>query len=106
MAKKRTRSQPQRTCVACRQVRAKRDLVRIVRTPDNGFVIDGRGKVSGRGAYLCPAKSCWLAAIEKKSISRALKTPIPQDVVDQLRTYAESLPESPEIASKPLEADA
>jgi len=106
VAKKRVKTQPQRTCVACREVRAKRDLVRIVRTPENAFVIDERGKVAGRGAYLCPVRSCWLRAIEKKAISRALKAPLPSDVVDQLRAYAESLPESLEIASKPLEADA
>ncbi len=50
---------PQRTCVVCRSERGKRELVRIVRTPDGAVRVDPTGKVAGRGAYLCKARPCW-----------------------------------------------
>ena len=50
---------PLRTCVGCRQVRSKREMVRIVRTPTGEIEIDERGKKSGRGAYLCRRRECW-----------------------------------------------
>ena len=60
MSRKRTRRKhvPQRTCVGCREVLPKRELIRIVRSPD-GVVIDPKGKISGRGAYLHDRRSCW-----------------------------------------------
>ncbi len=67
---------PQRTCLACRQVKAKRQLVRIVRTPENQVELDPGGKKSGRGAYLCRARSCWDAGLKAGRIERALRTTI------------------------------
>ncbi len=67
---------PQRTCIGCRQVRAKRDMIRIVRTPEKKLVIDQRGKQNGRGAYLCPTRACWQAALKGGRIGRALNMDI------------------------------
>lgn len=65
---------PQRTCVGCRQVRPKRDMIRVVRTPDAGVQVDPTGKRAGRGAYVCPQAACWEAALTAGSLERALKT--------------------------------
>lgn len=78
---------PQRTCIACRQVKAKRELVRIVRAGD-GVVIDIHGKKSGRGAYLCKAKECWNIGLKGNRLEYVLRgTFTPQDR-QQLEEYA------------------
>ncbi len=70
----RRRHVPLRTCVGCRQVRPKRQLIRVVRLPEGGVEVDPTGKRSGRGAYLCPQRDCWVRALERRSLDRALKT--------------------------------
>src|SRR5215469_671186 len=65
---------PQRTCVACRQVRPKRELIRVVRTPDGHVELDPTGKRSGRGAYLCARRSCWELALKKGRLEHELET--------------------------------
>lgn len=65
---------PQRTCVACRSERPKREMVRIVRSPDGVVGIDPTGKRSGRGAYLCSSASCWQQALKRHALDKALKT--------------------------------
>jgi len=68
---------PQRTCVVCREKFDKRRLTRIVRTPDEGVVVDFTGKKNGRGAYLCDQVSCWNIAIEKNELlDQALMTTV------------------------------
>lgn len=63
---------PQRMCVACRQMFDKKNLLRIVKKPDNTVEIDHIGKVSGRGAYVCKNAECVEKAIKHKGIDRAL----------------------------------
>jgi predicted RNA-binding protein YlxR (DUF448 family) len=88
----RPRHVPQRTCIACRLEQGKRDLVRIVRTPDQRLIIDPTGRANGRGAYLHPVRSCWEKAFKGATIRNALKfTPVPDDV-DALRAYGTALP--------------
>ncbi|MCL4396577.1 MAG: YlxR family protein [Chloroflexi bacterium] len=67
---------PQRTCVACRQESAKRELVRIVRTPAGIVQIDPTGKASGRGAYLCRRRACWDMAAKKRILEHVLQTTV------------------------------
>ena len=68
---------PQRTCVVCREKFDKRRITRIVRSPDEGVVIDLTGKKNGRGAYLCDQVSCWNIAIEKTGLlDQALMTKV------------------------------
>ncbi len=91
---KRTRKQkriPQRTCVACRTVRPKRELVRIVRTPEGSVAVDETGKQNGRGAYLCPEPGCWERALSKDRLSRALRTDLTEETRARLREYAAGL---------------
>lgn len=69
----RPRRVPQRTCVACRQVEGKRQLVRIVRTPQGSVEVDPTGKKNGRGAYLHADQACWDTALKRKALQHALK---------------------------------
>lgn len=95
MAKKQERRKhvPHRTCVACRSVRPKRELVRIVRTPEGKIAVDEHGKRSGRGAYLCPQRVCWEQAMKRCILDHALKTSLDEETIAALRAYAEGLPE-------------
>ena len=92
---KRPRPLPERTCVACRQARAKRDLIRLVRTPEEGVVIDPRGKRSGRGAYLCRYGECWEAGLARRALDHALKTQLSPENREALATFAAQLPRTP-----------
>jgi predicted RNA-binding protein YlxR (DUF448 family) len=82
---------PLRTCIACRQKRAKRELIRVVRTPEGTIEVDLRGKASGRGAYLCPNRQCWEAALEQGRLGRALKCQVTAQDVMTLREALTSL---------------
>ena len=82
---------PQRTCVGCRAVEGKRGLVRVVRTPDQGVVIDPTGKRSGRGAYVHADPACWETAL-KGRLEHALKTTLTPAEREGLAAYGKSLP--------------
>lgn len=88
---------PQRMCVGCRQTQGKRALVRVVRTPDSGVVIDPTGKRAGRGAYLHADRGCWETAL-KGRLEHALKTTLTPAERDTLRDYAQGLPMTSETA--------
>ncbi len=75
---------PQRICVGCRQTRGKKELIRIVRTPEQQVVIDPTGKRSGRGAYICRNIACLRAALSGKHLQHALKSEVPIEVVEDL----------------------
>lgn len=92
----RRRHVPQRTCIACRRVGDKRQLIRVVRTPAQGVRIDPGGKLNGRGAYLCPARPCWEEALRRGMLARALKTTIVEEDLAALQAFAATLPPSPE----------
>ncbi len=85
---------PRRTCIACRQSRGKRELVRVVRTPEAGIQIDPSGKMAGRGAYLCRARTCWSQALRGRSLDAALKTTVSAEERAALEAYAATLPEA------------
>ncbi len=79
---------PQRTCVGCREVKSKWDLVRITRTPEGAVEIDPTGKLAGRGAYVCPSRECLDLAAKGKRLDKALGVTVPDAVIEKL---AESL---------------
>ncbi len=83
---------PQRTCVGCREVQAKRTLIRVVRT-DTGIKIDPTSKMPGRGAYIHNLPSCWQAALKGK-LASALKTELTEEDRNYLQTFMKDLPES------------
>jgi predicted RNA-binding protein YlxR (DUF448 family) len=77
---------PVRQCVACRQMRPKRELVRVVRTPAGEIRVDTTGKVSGRGAYVCPTTDCVDQAVKQGRLAHALEVAIPVSIADALRS--------------------
>ncbi len=83
---------PQRQCMGCRERKEKRQLIRVVRTPDGNVSLDFSGKLSGRGAYICPDPECLKKAQKAKSLDRSLEVPIPQEVYDRLSKEMEVLP--------------
>ena len=88
-----TRKIPMRTCVACQAKRPKRELVRIVRTPQGELVLDHKGKVSGRGAYVCNRKACVAEAIKSRRLERALEVILTEAMVDALYRDVEGAPD-------------
>jgi predicted RNA-binding protein YlxR (DUF448 family) len=84
----RVRRYPERTCVACRTSRQKRELLRVVRSPDGRIDVDQTGRAPGRGAYLCADGSCWQTATDRnsleRSLGRALAAPVPAELRAQL----------------------
>ena len=83
---------PMRTCIACRQERGKRELVRVVRTPEGAVQVDPTGKQAGRGAYLCRALPCWEQALQGARLAAALKTTLTAEQLATLRAFAATLP--------------
>ena len=84
-AKPRRRHVPQRTCVVCHTTADKRTLTRVVRTPDEGVLVDLTGKRSGRGAYLCDQPACWDRALTTDILARALRTSLTEEDLERLR---------------------
>lgn len=76
---------PLRMCVGCQTMRSKKELLRVVRTPDGEVLIDPTGKKAGRGAYLCPQVTCLEQAVKRKSLQRALEHDLPEEVVSSLK---------------------
>lgn len=83
---------PMRTCVSCRETKSKRELLRIVRTPDGHVLIDATGKKSGRGAYLCARLSCWEQAIKKKRLEQEFEVTISEEDRAELDAFIATLP--------------
>ncbi|MDO9334678.1 MAG: YlxR family protein [Dehalococcoidales bacterium] len=81
------RHTPERTCIACRQVKPKRELVRIVKTTNAGVVVDETGKQAGRGAYLCRAKRCWDEGLKGNRLEYVLRTTFRQEDRQRLEDY-------------------
>lgn len=75
---------PMRQCTGCGERREKKELIRIIRTPEEEIVVDFTGKKNGRGAYICNSVECLQLARKKKSLERSLKTTIPEIVYQEL----------------------
>ena len=80
---------PQRQCMGCRERKAKKELIRVVRTPEGAVCLDFSGKLNGRGSYLCPDLGCLQKARKAKSLERSLEVAIPEDVYDRLEQEME-----------------
>ena len=80
---------PQRQCVGCRTMRDKKELIRVVKTPEGEIVLDATGKKSGRGAYVCPDILCLKKARKARALERALEVSIPEEVYDALEAQME-----------------
>ena len=76
---------PQRTCMACQEKKDKRELVRIVRSPEGEISVDLTGKKPGRGAYICPNLECLNKVIKSKRLERSMETTISQEIYESLK---------------------
>ncbi len=81
---------PQRQCMGCRERKAKRELIRVVRSPEGEVSLDFGGKKNGRGAYICPKPECLKKAIRSKALDRSLEVTIPEEVYQRLEKEMEN----------------
>lgn len=75
---------PMRMCVGCREMKPKKELIRVVRQPSGQVMLDRTGKAAGRGAYVCPDSACLEKARKSKVLERTLEAAIEAEVYDQL----------------------
>ena len=80
---------PMRQCLGCREMKPKKELIRVVRSPEGPISLDFRGKAPGRGAYVCRSGECLKKAVKSKALERAFSAQIPQDVYDRLQREME-----------------
>lgn len=84
---------PMRQCTGCREMKSKRELIRVVRSPEGDIALDFKGKAAGRGAYLCPDRGCLQQAIKTRALERALHVPIPEQIYTDLLAQMEGIDE-------------
>lgn len=75
---------PMRQCLGCREMKPKKELIRVVRSPEGAVSIDFRGKLPGRGAYVCPREECLKKAARSRALERAFGAALPEDIYDSL----------------------
>lgn len=85
-----TRKIPLRQCTGCGEMKSKKEMIRVIKTPENNIMLDKTGKKNGRGAYLCDSSDCFNKAIKSKGLERSLKTEIPKEIFDMLMSEIES----------------
>ncbi len=98
--KRRGKHIPQRTCVGCHRTLPKRQLVRLVRTPE-GVRVDLTGRQPGRGAYLHDRRACWEQALKRGTLARALRVELTEDDLTRLRAFMAVLPDDEDDSSDP-----
>ena len=81
---------PMRQCLGCREMKPKRELIRVVRSPEGEISLDFKGKANGRGAYICPDPQCLKRAVKAKALERAFQTQIPEEVYEKLNNEMEA----------------
>ena len=81
---------PMRQCLGCRELKPKRELIRAVRSPEGEISLDFKGKLPGRGAYLCPDPECLKKAVKAKALERAFSSLIPDEIYEQLQKQMEA----------------
>ncbi len=76
---------PQRQCIGCGEMKNKKEMIRVIKTPEDTIMLDTTGKKNGRGAYLCKSEECFLKAVKSKGLERSLKVSIPPEVYEELK---------------------
>ena len=79
------RKEPMRKCIGCGEMKNKKTLIRVLRTPEETYLLDATGKKNGRGAYVCRDAQCLERAIRPKGLERSFQAAIPAEVYDSLR---------------------
>lgn len=86
-----TKKFPQRQCIGCGEMKIKKEMIRILKSPEGEFSLDSSGRKNGRGAYLCPSSDCLKKAIKSKGLERSFKMAIPKEVYETLEREMEQL---------------
>lgn len=81
---------PLRQCLGCREMKPKKELIRVVRTPEGEITLDFKGKANGRGAYLCPDPACLKKAVKARALERAFSAQVPPEVYESLSAQMEA----------------
>ncbi len=81
----RQKKTPLRMCVGCQEMKPKKELIRIVRTPEAEILLDATGKKSGRGVYICPTKECLKKALKANRLEKGLQQAISEEVINRLK---------------------
>ena len=76
---------PLRQCTGCREMKSKKEMIRVIRTPENEIQLDATGRKNGRGAYVCLSQDCLEKAVKNHSLERSLKTAVPAEVYEDLK---------------------
>ena len=82
---------PQRQCIGCGEMKNKKEMIRILKTPEGEFVVDATGRKNGRGAYICPSMDCFKKSVKVKGLERSFKMAIPKEVYETLEKEMEQL---------------
>ena len=82
---------PVRMCVGCQEMKNKKEMIRVIKTPEGTFMLDATGKKNGRGAYVCPSEECLQLARKNKGPERSFKQAIPAEVYESLEKEMEAL---------------
>ncbi|MCI9215675.1 YlxR family protein [Lachnospiraceae bacterium 42-17] len=80
-----------RQCVGCQEMKSKKEMIRVIRTNEEEFLLDATGKKNGRGAYICPDPECLKKAVKNKGLERSFKQAIPMEVYEALKEEMEKL---------------
>ena len=82
---------PMRQCLGCREMKPKKELIRIVRSSEGTLSLDSKGKLPGRGAYLCCDVQCLERALKSKAVERSLEVPVSDEIIRDLRSQMENI---------------
>ena len=81
---------PMRQCLGCREMKPKRELIRVVRSPEGEISLDFKGKANGRGAYICPDAVCLNKAVKARALEKAFSMQIPAEIYEKLNNEMEA----------------
>ena len=82
---------PMRQCIGCGEMKAKKEMVRVIKDAENEILIDSTGRKNGRGAYVCTNSECLSKAKKNKGLERSLKTVIPKNIYEELQKEMQTL---------------
>jgi hypothetical protein len=82
---------PLRKCVGCGEMKNKKEMIRIVRTPEGNYTLDATGKLNGRGAYLCNDKECLKKAVKGHGLEKSFREAVSEEVYDALKTEFDNI---------------
>ena len=86
-----TKKIPLRQCIGCGEMKNKKEMIRILKTQGESFILDATGRKNGRGAYLCPSRECLQKAVKSRGLDRSFKMSVPKDVYEALEKEMEQL---------------